>query len=174
MKSGKSMKKEKFIWTAKVGDKGQIVIPKEARDVFNIKNGDSLLLLGDTDKGIAIVKNEDYLKFAQAIFDAHIDYTRDDYTASLVKLNIDERISARRAEALSRGIPVADDETLNFLLLMLDATKPKRILEIGTAVGLSGSAMLLTCKNAHLTTIEKDEDSFNQAKNTFESFGVSD
>ena len=41
------------------------------------------------------------------------------YTASLVKLNIDERISQRRADALARGIPVADDETLNFLLLML-------------------------------------------------------
>lgn len=60
----------KYIWTAKVGDKGQIVIPKEAREVFNIKNGDTLLLLGDIQKGIAIVKNEDYLKFAQAIFDA--------------------------------------------------------------------------------------------------------
>lgn len=64
------MKQEKFIWTAKVGDKGQIVIPKEAREVFNIKNGETLLLLGDIQKGIAIVKNEDYLKFAQSIFDA--------------------------------------------------------------------------------------------------------
>lgn len=70
------MNSNKFIWTAKVGDKGQIVIPKEARDVFNIKNGDSLLLLGDTDKGIAIVKNEDYLKFAQAIFDAQKEDTK--------------------------------------------------------------------------------------------------
>ncbi|MBP3581744.1 MAG: AbrB/MazE/SpoVT family DNA-binding domain-containing protein [Clostridia bacterium] len=60
----------KYIWTAKVGDKGQIVIPKEAREVFNIKNGDTLLLFGDIEKGIAIAKNEDYLKFAKAIFDA--------------------------------------------------------------------------------------------------------
>ena len=58
------------------------------------------------------------------------------YTASLVKLHIDERICARRKEALERGIPVADDETLNFLLLMLRAVKPMKILEIGTAVGL--------------------------------------
>ena len=64
------------------------------------------------------------------------------YTASLVKLNIDERISTRRAEALSRGIPVADDETLNFLLLTLRMAKPARILEIGTAVGLSAVSML--------------------------------
>lgn len=60
----------KFLWTAKVGEKGQIVIPKEARDVFNIKMGDTLLLLGDKEKGIAIAKYEDYMNFAQAIFDA--------------------------------------------------------------------------------------------------------
>lgn len=60
----------KYIWTAKVGDKGQIVIPKEARDVFKIQSGDTLILLGDTDRGIAIAKNEDYLAFAKAIFDA--------------------------------------------------------------------------------------------------------
>ena len=96
------------------------------------------------------------------------------YTASLVKLNIDERISARRAEALSRGIPVADDETLNFLLLMLDATKPKRILEIGTAVGLSSVAMLLQCPSARLTTIELEEDRYLEAKRNFADFGVTD
>lgn len=61
---------EKYIWTAKVGDKGQIVIPREARTIFNINPGDTLLLFGDTSRGIAIGKQEDYLKFAQAIFDA--------------------------------------------------------------------------------------------------------
>lgn len=61
---------EKYIWTAKVGDKGQIVIPREARAVFDIKTGDTLILFGDTSRGIAIGKQEDYLKFAQAIFDA--------------------------------------------------------------------------------------------------------
>lgn len=96
------------------------------------------------------------------------------YTSSLVKLNIDGRISARRADALSRGIPVADDETLNFLLLMLDATKPKRILEIGTAVGLSSVAMLLQCPSARLTTIELEEDRYVEAKQNFADFGVTD
>ena len=65
------------------------------------------------------------------------------YTASLVKLNIDQRIADLRKAALERDIPVADDETLQFLLLMVKALQPKRILEIGTAVGLSGAAMLL-------------------------------
>lgn len=92
----------------------------------------------------------------------------------MVKLNIDERISARRADALSRGIPVADDETLNFLLLMLDATQPKRILEIGTAVGLSSVAMLLQCPSARLTTMELEEDRYVEAKANFADFGVTD
>lgn len=62
--------KGKYIWTAKVGEKGQIVIPKEARTIFNIKPGDTLILLGDEDQGIAIAKNDDLMNFAQAIFNA--------------------------------------------------------------------------------------------------------
>ncbi len=44
----------KYAWTATVGEKGQIVIPKQARELFDIKPGDTLLLLGDVKKGIAI------------------------------------------------------------------------------------------------------------------------
>ena len=44
----------KYAWTATVGEKGQIVIPKQARDIFGIKPGDTLLLLGDEQRGIAI------------------------------------------------------------------------------------------------------------------------
>ena len=64
---------DKFIWTTKVSDKGQIVIPKQARDVFNINVGDTLILFGDIKKGIAIGKYEDYLKFADAIFSAKVE-----------------------------------------------------------------------------------------------------
>ena len=96
------------------------------------------------------------------------------YTASLVQLNIDERIKAKRAEALERGIPVADDETLNFLLLTLAAFKPQRILEIGTAVGLSSVAMLYARPNARLTTMELEEERYLEAKGNFVEFGVLD
>ena len=44
----------KYAWTVKVGEKGQIVIPKEARELFGIQPGDSLLLLADDVQGIAI------------------------------------------------------------------------------------------------------------------------
>lgn len=94
------------------------------------------------------------------------------YTASLVKANIEKRVAARRAEALARGIPVADEETLNFLLLTLEMYKPERILEIGTAVGLSGIAMLQTLPNAKLTTIELEEERYEEAKRNFTEFGV--
>ena len=43
-----------YAWTATVGEKGQIVIPKQARELFGIKSGDTLLLLGDLQRGIAI------------------------------------------------------------------------------------------------------------------------
>lgn len=60
----------KFIWTTKVSGKGQIVIPKQARDEFNINEGDTLILFGDKEKGIALAKYDDYLKFAEVIFNA--------------------------------------------------------------------------------------------------------
>lgn len=49
--------KGKYIFgICKVGEKGQIVIPKEARKIFNIKAGDSIIVFGDVKKGIALVK----------------------------------------------------------------------------------------------------------------------
>ncbi len=48
--------KDKFIGIAKVGEKGQIVIPKEAREMFNINPGDSIIVLCDKERGIALLK----------------------------------------------------------------------------------------------------------------------
>lgn len=50
--------KGKTAATVRVGEKGQIVIPKSARDLLNIRPGDTLLVLADEEKGIAIVKDE--------------------------------------------------------------------------------------------------------------------
>ncbi len=50
------MNKDKYVGISKVGEKGQIVIPKEARDMFDIKPGDSVVVLCDKKKGMAIVK----------------------------------------------------------------------------------------------------------------------
>ena len=48
--------KDKFVGISKVGEKGQIVIPKEAREMFDIKPGDSIIVLCDKEKGIALLK----------------------------------------------------------------------------------------------------------------------
>lgn len=55
--------------TAKVGDRGQIVIPKEARDLFNICPGDTLLILGEEDTGLIISRPEVLSDIANQIFD---------------------------------------------------------------------------------------------------------
>jgi len=59
-------KNGKYIFgVCKVGEKGQIVISKEARQIFNINPGDSLLLMGDIKKGLALVKTEVFAAFAE-------------------------------------------------------------------------------------------------------------
>ena len=45
----------KFAWMVKIGEKGQFVIPKEARELFELHPGDEILVLGDIDRGIAIL-----------------------------------------------------------------------------------------------------------------------
>ena len=44
----------KFAWSVKIGEKGQFVIPKEAREVFGLHPGDTVLLIGDLNRGLAI------------------------------------------------------------------------------------------------------------------------
>ena len=72
MASGKhilGMPKGKYIFgTVKVGEKGQIVIPKEARDTFGIKAGDTLLVLGDAETGIVVSKPDVVNEVALGIF----------------------------------------------------------------------------------------------------------
>ena len=55
--------------TAKVGDRGQIVIPKEARELFNIQPGDTLLIVGEKETGLIISRPELLTNIANQIFD---------------------------------------------------------------------------------------------------------
>ena len=52
--------KDKYAWTVTVGTKGQIVIPKQARELFDIQPGDQLIILGDAERGIAIPPKESF------------------------------------------------------------------------------------------------------------------
>ena len=60
----------KYAWSVTVGSKGQIVIPKEARDLFGINPGDTLLLLGDAERGIAIPPKTTFSSLITKIFGA--------------------------------------------------------------------------------------------------------
>ena len=62
--------KGKYAWSVTVGTKGQIVIPKEAREIFHIQPGDTLLLLGDQEQGIAIPPKSLFSDVMSRIFPA--------------------------------------------------------------------------------------------------------
>jgi len=56
--------------SVKVGERGQVVIPKEARKIFGIEPGDILLVLGDVERGIALVKADALQEFAKKILES--------------------------------------------------------------------------------------------------------
>ena len=58
----KNIKDDCFIVSVKVGEKGQIVIPKIAREMFNINPQDTVMILGDKEKGLAILKADEFYK----------------------------------------------------------------------------------------------------------------
>ena len=58
----------KYAWMVKIGEKGQFVIPKEARDLFDFQPGQTILVLADAKKGIAIPSREDSEKLFAQIF----------------------------------------------------------------------------------------------------------
>ena len=60
-------KSRQIFGTAKVGDRGQIVIPKEARELFGIKPGDTLLILGEAETGLIVSRPEVLNKIANEI-----------------------------------------------------------------------------------------------------------
>jgi len=68
----------KYAWTVKVGEKGQFVIPKEAREIFNIKPGDTLIVLADEKQGIAIPPKDMFAQLARAIFSQNVPLTNED------------------------------------------------------------------------------------------------
>ena len=62
--------KKRFISMVTIGEKGQIVIPKEAREMFHIRPGDTLLILGEEEKGLIVSRPELLRELADQIFDS--------------------------------------------------------------------------------------------------------
>lgn len=59
----------KFAWTVKIGEKGQFVIPKEARDMFDLQPGSTIIVLGDAQRGLAILPKSMQAEYIARIFD---------------------------------------------------------------------------------------------------------
>lgn len=64
----KEVLQDRFIVSVKVGPKGQITVPVEARKMFDIKEGDTLMFMGDKEKGIALVKDEIFYALMGGVF----------------------------------------------------------------------------------------------------------
>ncbi|MDE6058641.1 MAG: O-methyltransferase [Clostridia bacterium] len=91
-----------------------------------------------------------------------------------MKLNgLDERLLALRERAKEVRDPTAADETLEYILSLIEKRRPQSILEIGAAEGLTSCAMLL-CSDAHLTAIEYDSARASRARENFRLFGLSE
>ncbi|MBR1983121.1 MAG: class I SAM-dependent methyltransferase [Clostridia bacterium] len=85
-----------------------------------------------------------------------------------------EKIHELRRQAKENGHPVLREQSFELLLKTIKEKRPKKILEVGTNVGLSSVSMLLTSKTSTLTGIEIDEDTKHQAEENYKAFGVSD
>jgi predicted O-methyltransferase YrrM len=85
-----------------------------------------------------------------------------------------QRIITLREKAKIDGEPILRDKSFLLLLETIKQEKPKKILEIGVNLGLSGIAMLLTEKSATLSGIEIDEEKIALAKENYKTFGVDD
>ena len=64
----KNIKEDRFIVSVKVGPKGQITIPAAARKMFNIKEGDTLMVMGDKERGIALIKDDVFYQLMGGMF----------------------------------------------------------------------------------------------------------
>ena len=94
----------------------------------------------------------------------------EDYLRGLIKEK-DEVLLGLEEYAKDNGVPIVQKETANFLKLMISMKKPKRILELGTAIGYSSILMTRESgENVHITTIERDKNMILKAKENIERY----
>ena len=63
----KNKQEDRFIVSVRVGPKGQITIPVQARDMFKIKEGDTIMVMGDKNKGIALIKDDVFYQIMEGL-----------------------------------------------------------------------------------------------------------
>lgn len=86
---------------------------------------------------------------------------------------MNKKIEELKTASRNDKVPIMQDEGLNFLLDFIKKNKIKSILEIGTAVGYSSINMALLDKGITITTIERDENRYNEAVKNIDDFGLS-
>ncbi len=64
---------DKYAWMVKIGEKGQFVIPKEAREMFDLQPGEEILVLGDKKRGIAILPRDVQSEYISKLFPEGFD-----------------------------------------------------------------------------------------------------
>jgi len=97
---GFTKKNDKFMGTAKVGPKGQIVIPNDVRKMFSIEPGDTVIILADKSRGIAIERYSTFSNIADAIFDGRAkdlypeqsEDASDDFAKAIKDINPDSEV----------------------------------------------------------------------------------
>src|SRR3712207_1553705 len=96
------------------------------------------------------------------------------YIRSLIKE--DNKILKELKEfAIKEHVPIVQDEVANFLKFMVLSNKPKKILELGTAIGYSSILMNIACNGqCEITTIERDDNMVNIAKDNIVKYGFDD
>lgn len=97
---------------------------------------------------------------------------RESSTAAFNRAKLSEELAIMRERAHAREIPVSDDETLTLLMTVTRALQPEKILELGTAIGVSGAAMLGCAPLSHLTTVEKNADFYAEAAENFKKLDL--
>lgn len=85
------------------------------------------------------------------------------YIEQLNSKDLSQELENIKSYALAHKVPIMVDEGLDFLLMLVEVLKPKRILEIGTAIGYSAIRMALVSE-ATIDTIERDQESYEIAK----------
>ena len=88
----------------------------------------------------------------------------------MTQTNIIEKLEPLAIEWREKHIPILKIESAKWLLDLVDKVKPKKILELGTAVGYSGT--ILGSTGGELITIDSDENALKTAESTFEKFGT--
>lgn len=101
-----------------------------------------------------------------------------EYVTNLILKNaettVDPELKKFRDDYRQKGVPTILTESLNVLILMATIKKPLKILEFGTSVGCSGTALLKASPSATLYTVERYEKSFYEAQENFAKFGLTD